>query len=211
MRQDPARGEDRRDFLKGSALLALVLGLPLAACNPARILGEDKEPSAAQRTMIRDVAQLVIPRTDTAGAGEAGVGDFVILALALGLENARAQLPAHVSPDLAAHRRDDDRLDHLGWLEAELDRRAGGPWLKRDDGVRTRALTALDDEAYAEGMREHPWRTIKSLILTGYYTTELGGSKELRFELVPGRFDPDVPVTPETRAYSSDWTAVDFG
>ncbi|MBX9664658.1 MAG: gluconate 2-dehydrogenase subunit 3 family protein, partial [Novosphingobium sp.] len=40
---------------------------------------------------------------------------------------------------------------------------------------------------------------------------KIGGSKELNYELVPSRFDPKVPVTPATRAYSSDWTAVDFG
>jgi len=52
---------------------------------------------------------------------------------------------------------------------------------------------------------------VKGLILTGYYTSEVGGARELRYELVPGRYDPKVPITPETRAWSSDWTAVDFG
>ena len=72
-------------------------------------------------------------------------------------------------------------------------------------------MTALDAEAYVEGVREHPWRTIKALILTGYYTSEPGGSQELQFNLVPGTYEPDVPVTGQTRAFSSDWTAVDFG
>ncbi len=99
----------------------------------------------------------------------------------------------------------------MRWLEAALDKRAGGDFLKQGAAERSQTLAALDAEAYAEGVKDHPWRTVKALILMGYYTSEVGGSQELRFELVPGRYDPDLPVTPETRAFSSDWTAVDFG
>ncbi len=28
---------------------------------------------------------------------------------------------------------------------------------------------------------------------------------------IPGRFDPAVPVGPDTRGYSNDWTGVEFG
>ena len=36
--------------------------------------------------------------------------------------------------------------------------------------------------------------------MVGYYTSEAGASKELIYDLVPGRFDPDIPVTAATRA-----------
>ena len=90
------------------------------------------------------------------------------------------------------------------------------PNIKKEDlqKIHTPTLYMLGGEkdiAYANGMDGHPWRTIKTLILTGYYTSEVGASQELRFELVPGRWDPALPVTAETRACSSDWTAVDFG
>ncbi|MFM5954090.1 MAG: gluconate 2-dehydrogenase subunit 3 family protein [Novosphingobium sp.] len=203
-------GWDRRDFLGGAALLALVIGVPFAALRLSD-LPADLAPTARQRVLIKEVSQLVIPRTGTAGAGEVGTGDFVILALAHGLEKARAVLPRDAAQALKAHRRADGSLDHVRWLEAELDGRAGGDFLKPGPAERAAALTALDAEAYADGADGHPWRTVKALILTGYYTSEVGGSQELRFELVPGRYDPDLPVTPQTRAYSSDWTAVDFG
>ena len=201
-------GWDRRDFIGGAALLALALGLPLAAVKLSD-LPADEAPSARQRLLMKEVSQLVIPRTATGGAGEVGTGDFVILALAHGLEKSRTILPLGTAAGLAAHRRADGSLDHLRWLEAELDGRSGGDWLK--DKARAGVLAALDAEAYAEGVKDHPWRTVKGLILTGYYTSQVGGSQELRFDLVPGRYDPDLPVTPATRAYSSDWTAVDFG
>ncbi len=204
------KGWKRRDMLIGVGLFSVVAGLPLSACNPLKILANN-EPTEAQRVLLRDVSQMVIPRTGTAGAGDIGVGDFVILGLAHGLENARDKLPDDAGAELSAHRRNDGSLDHISWLESELARRAKGDWSKLDEASRTAALVALDSDAYAEGVQSHPWRTIKALILTGYYTSKIGGSEELRFELVPGRYDPDVPVTAQTRSYSSDWTAVDFG
>jgi len=87
--------------------------------------------------------------------------------------------------------------DYLGWLEGELTRHG-------DD------LAALDKEAFSS-REPSPWKTIKALILVGYYTSEAGASQELRYELVPGRWDADIPLSPSDRAWSSDWTAVDFG
>lgn len=210
MTKTQAGAWDRRDFLGGAALLALALGLPIAAVKLSD-LPADEAPTDRQRLLLREVSQLVIPRTATAGAGDVGAGDFVILALAHGLEKSRVVLPQGAAADYLPHRRADGSLDQVRWLEAALDKRAGGDFLKQGAAQRSQALAALDAEAYAEGVKDHPWRTVKALILTGYYTSEVGGSKELRFELVPGRYDPDLPVTPETRAYSSDWTAVDFG
>jgi hypothetical protein len=172
---------------------------------------ETDEPSERQRDLMRAVSQLVIPRTGTAGAGDAGVGDFVILALVHGLDGARAPIASDALPPLAAtHRRNDGSLRHVAWLEAELDRAANGDWLGKPEARRAALLTRLDADAFA-AKGEHPWKTVKGLILTGYYTSETGGARELRYELTPGRFDPAVAVKPGERAFSSDWTAVDFG
>ncbi|MCX7283297.1 MAG: gluconate 2-dehydrogenase subunit 3 family protein [Novosphingobium sp.] len=203
----------RRDFLGAAALAALCFGLPEAALAVDR-LPKKAVPRKRQRVLMRAVSDLVLPRTDTPGAGEVGTGDFVLLALAHGLggsaEPVTASIRASLSPAIAPHLNSDGSLRHADWLEAELDRRAGGSFLNAGSGA-AGLLSALDAQAYVRDMDGHPWRTIKTLILTGYYTSEAGASQELRFELVPGRWDPDLPVTAETRAFSSDWTAVDFG
>lgn len=205
-----AQGWNRREFFAGAALLALVVGVPVAAVRLSE-LPEDEAPTDRQRELMREVSQLVLPRTGTAGAGDVGVGDFVILALAHGLEGSRAPAAGAAMPQLARFRRPDGSLRQLGWLEDELDRRSRGDFLARRPADRSAILAKLDAEAFAKGVEDHPWKTVKGLILTGYYTSETGGSKELRYELVPGRWDPDLPLHPGDRAFSSDWTAVDFG
>lgn len=203
-------GWSRRNIIGGAAILAAVIGVPVAALRFDLFGGEDA-PSERQRALMKQVSQIVIPASDTPGAGDVGAGDFVLLGLAHGLEKSRATLPEDAPERLKVHARKDGSLDQGAWLEAELDRRAGGDFLKAPADKQTALVTALDAEAYAERVREHPWRTIKALILTGYYTSEAGGSQELQFNLVPGTYQTDVPVTPQTRAFSSDWTAVDFG
>lgn len=205
-------GWSRRTFL-GAATLAALHG---AAASGAALLAQldpGDAPSLRQRKLMRDVAECVIPTGDTPGAGAIGVNNFVFVALAHGLEGTRRPPAPEVAADpaIAPHLRADGSLDHAAWLEARL----GSRWLALPPAGRLDQLAALDAAAYARGdgavPAAAPWRAIKGLILTGYYTSEIGGSRELSYELVPGRFDPKVPVTPETRAWSSDWTAVDFG
>jgi Gluconate 2-dehydrogenase subunit 3 len=201
-------GWNRRDFMGAATLLALALGIPAAAAGLTRV-DEAEAPTSRQRGLMKDVSQIVIPRTDTPGAGDVGAGDFVILALAHGLENARK--PLRDSASYARFLRADGSVRHVAWLEAELDARAGGYFLGEAPAKRLALITQLDVEAYAARDSESPWKAIKALILTGYYTSEAGAAQELRYEPVPGRFDPDLPQTPDFRAISNDWTAVDFG
>lgn len=205
-----ASGWSRRDFAGGVAFLALALGVPVAAVKLSH-LDEEDAPTERQRLLMREVSQMVIPRTATAGAGDVGTGDFVILALAHGLEGARAPFASGAMPSFQRFVRRDGSLRQMQWLEHELDRRAGGDFLRGSAADRVAILSAVDAEAFAEGSGDSPWRTVKALILTGYYTSEEGGSKELNYELVPGRWDSDLPLKPGMKAYSSDWTAVDFG
>ena len=199
-------GWNRREFVRAAALLGIALGTP--GCVTAAALDPSEAPSDRQLAMLREVAQIVIPRTDTPGAGDAGAGEFVALALAYGLDGSRAPLSSAgraFAP--AALLRADSSLRYLDWLERTL----GTGWLSADGATRTSSLAALDLAAFAPGAEAHPWRKLKALILTGYYTSQPGGAQELQYAAVPGRFDPAVPVTPETRSLSNDWTGVEFG
>jgi len=207
-------GCNRRDLMRGAALFALVVGVPATIASLSDI-DERERPTERQRMFAREVSQLVIPRTTTPGAGEIGVGDFLILALAHGLGGTDEPIERDA---LAGHaqsfRRLDGTLRFLPWLERELDRRAGGDWLRATPAIRAVHLAELDRETFPPGpppKSPSPWQMIKGLIVTGYYTSETGAARELRYELVPGRFDPDLPLEPGARAWSSDWIAVEFG
>lgn len=208
MTEPSQSGWTRREFAGVAALVALAGGLPLAAVRLTD-LPDDEVPSAELRLLMREVSQLVIPRSGTPGAGDVGAGDFALLALAHGLDGSRQPAALPAMPGLAQFWRPDGSFRHADWLAHELNWRAGGQFVRAPD--RAAILARLDVEAFADGADAHPWRRIKGLILTGYYTSEIGGSRELRYDLVPGRWDSDIPATAQTVAFSSDWTAVEFG
>jgi hypothetical protein len=189
-----------------------VVGLPAAVIRAVRGSENDGLPTKRQLAIAEDVAQVLIPRNDTPGGADVGAHDFLVLALAHGLDGTRApEGGAAIQGANTIYRRTDGSLDYLSWLEDALDRGAHGDYLAAPLARRQAALDVVDRAAFANHQASGPWAKIKGLLLTGYYTSEAGGSKELRYELVPGRFDPDLPLGPQDRAWSSDWTAVEFG
>lgn len=184
----------RRDVLL--SITAVAVGMTL---SPARIWAAAQDAKAKitpARPLLDDLCDAVIPATNTAGARMAGVSAFVELAAAHGLNDTSEVLLTKFAAAL-------DELADGAYLQQSQERRRA---LLADIDVRAFAKPA--DDTLPEVLRE--WPKLKGLIIIGYYTSEIGGSQELRYVLVPGRFDPDVPLQPGDRAWSSDWTGVKF-
>lgn len=169
----------RRRFLAG-------VGLAAAATGIWSMVGS-VGPADAAPPLVDFVCDQTIPQTDTAGALSAGVPQFLQLAIQHGLAGAK--------PDL------------LVKLSKELDQAAGGRFADLTDAEKIKVLTKHDAACYQGGRPSgaEVWPTVKRLILIGYYTSEPGGSHELRYELDPGGFKPDLPYKAGDRAYVNDW------
>lgn len=196
---------DRRQILGGAAVLGALVGLPVHAWNKVRE-GQDGGASASEKLLLARLSDLVIPATDTPGAVAAGVPAFVELALRHGLEDTAPEPSGHVH--MGEER---GGLSVLDAVERELNQLSTSLFLNLSPARQHDVLAAYDADAFTGDRRDHPWKKLKGLILTGYYTSEIGGSQELQYELVPGRWDPNLPLAPNNRSWSSDWTAVDFG
>ena len=64
---------------------------------------------------------------------------------------------------------------------------------------RTEVIAAYD----AEHFSKPPYSILKNLVLRLYYFSEIGAMQELRYEHVPGAWEPAVKVTAETRTWAS--------
>lgn len=185
---------NRRKLLRAMATAA---GLAATPASVWASFDSDAGAGARARPMLDWLCDAVIPDTDTPGAVAAGVPAFVDLAIAHGLRGAVGNLLSIFASDL-------ERLagsDPLGLAENER--------LALLADVDRRTMSRPPDTTLSPGLRH--WPTLKTLILIGYYTSEIGSTQELRYQLVPGRLDPDVPLEPGDRAWSSDWTAVKYG
>jgi glucoside 3-dehydrogenase (cytochrome c) hitch-hiker subunit len=182
----------RRELLLAGAVATLGMARPRVLWAAAA----DASPGP-HRQLLDRLCDAIIPATDTPGAGAAGVPAFVEMAIAHGLENA---------PD-----------DLLPQLARALDTAAGRSFASLAGPDRMALLEPIDRAAFERGSEGYDagisslWRPFKALVVVGYYTSEIGGAKELRYVLTPGYFDPDVDIAPGDRAFSSDWTGVKFG
>ena len=155
--------------------------------------------AAPQRAMVSALAELIIPETDTPGAIEAGVPRFI--------ENMVSEWYTDVERRIF--------LDGLVALDVGCVRDHGRNFIACNTQQQTQALGAaelaardyppadpLAKDGYFDG--NTPFFTkLRELTVLGYYTSELGATRELRYNPVPGHFDGNLPWTPESRQWSS--------
>jgi gluconate 2-dehydrogenase gamma chain len=189
---------NRRELLQrvavllGGALSApAVLGV-LSGCSPKP--GASWQPlflSKEEGAVVEEVADLIIPRTDTPGAREVGVPAFIDVILK----------DVYPTEDQARF------VSGLKDFDAEAQRVHGKPFLELQPAQRLSFLQQVHDAAAAAekaqdaandvppSKRKRPFvLMMKELTLLGFFTSQVGATQVLQYEAVPGRFQPCVPV-----------------
>jgi gluconate 2-dehydrogenase gamma chain len=192
---------DRREALRRAALaLGGVLSAPLVAgllagCETRRVPDGVWRPRALspdQAELVATIAEHILPETDTPGARAVGVHQFIDTMLADGYpvgERRRfvAGLAAVDGRARAAHSRAFVAcgVEQQRALLGDLDRETFAP-----------ASPPVDEP-------EVPFfRTMKELTLVGYYTSEVGATRELQHAPVPGRYTGCVPLAQIGRTWA---------
>jgi hypothetical protein len=138
--------------------------------------------NAEQFALLEQVCEVIIPTTDTPGAIAAGVPEFMRQILeAWGTERSRAEIAAVLVA-----------VEKLAWS------RFGAAFLELAPDRRLEVITALDAELLAA--KDPAYTKFKHLVLVGYYQSEIGATRELRYELVPGAWRSCVPLSEIGRA-----------
>ena len=184
--------------------------------------------SADQGELVATIAEHIIPETDTPGARAAGVHRFIDTMLAEYYPAAERErfLAGLADVDARARRAHGQRFLRcetgeqrkvLDQLDAETFAAPGQQQPPRPDPSkqteRGESATPPGDLRPDTTRRAAPapasapapapfFRTMKELTLLGYYTSELGATKELRHAPVPGRYEGCVPLAQVGRAWA---------
>ncbi|MDJ0654599.1 MAG: gluconate 2-dehydrogenase subunit 3 family protein [Xanthomonadales bacterium] len=140
--------------------------------------------------LLDEIAETILPETETPGAKAAGVGPFV----------------AHMAG--AAY--DPDELntfrEGLETLQQECRSDHGVGFMEATPEQRLALLQRLDREQLEHGRSggdgTHYFSMMKQLTLLGYFTSEIGYTQAMRYRETPGRYDPCVPYTPGERTWA---------
>ncbi|MBC8034699.1 MAG: gluconate 2-dehydrogenase subunit 3 family protein [Chitinophagaceae bacterium] len=141
---------------------------------------------------LDEIADTILPATDTPGAKAAGVGTFMTV-MVNDCYEARDQKVFL------------DGMDKINELSSKKYRKE---FLEATESQRLELLTELDKEQkeYTKNMKEedipHYFRLMKETALLGYFTSEIGSTKALRYLPIPGRYDGNVPYKKGDRAWA---------
>jgi hypothetical protein len=161
--------------------------------------------TTAEIALLDEVAETILPETATPGAKAARTGAFMALMVtAAYTERDRDVFRAGMQTLDAACR----QAHGAGFLQASpaqrlsllesLDREQQTVMEERANAPRSRAPAA---EA-APDQPAHYFRMMKELTLLGFFTSEIGCTKAMRYIETPGRFDPCVPHAPGDRSWA---------
>jgi hypothetical protein len=134
--------------------------------------GAGFETTAAQRELLADAANVIIPDTETPGAKAAGVENFIIRVL-------RDCYPWEEQKEFYGAL---DRLDAEG------------------KALNGKGFATLDPVAKADVLKQAMkteksfFSLLKQLTVAGYFTSEIGATKALEYLPIPGRFEGDIPL-----------------
>lgn len=139
----------------------------LLAVTPQNGTWAPKVLSSDQFDTVGVLVELIIPTTETPGAKAALVDRYIDGVLGTATERTRARF-----------------LDGLAWLDTRARQLFGSPFRTATAAQQTDLLTRLAAEPSAEAEAGVQFfAAIKSMTITGYYTTEIGLRQELE---VPG-------------------------
>src|SRR5688500_13980010 len=183
---------DRRDALAGIvAMFGATLFAPIARAAMGDVTPIDTGPPSAavftpqQRALMTALSDRVMPTTDTPGAIAAGVPEFIEKLLA------DCALPDDRTPILA-------RLDAVETPSQAANKAAA----ERATPEQQDALLTLAMEDKLPGGKDF-FEKFRQLVITGYFTSEVGITKERKYLPVPGRYDGAYLYSEVNRVFSS--------
>jgi hypothetical protein len=191
---------NRREALSRVAIImgGTVLGAEafLSGCTTAKT---GLVFSAEDIAFLNEVGEVIIPATNTPGAKEANVGAFMSVMVR----------------DCYDEKNQNIFMEGMRALQfKEAKAKIGKSFMEANEKERHDLISALDKEVQAIkeakkanpdkkiGNEKHYFTMMKELTLTGFFTSEVGATKALRYVAIPGRYEGCVPYAKGDKAWA---------
>ncbi len=157
--------------------------------------------SEDQALIISELSEIIIPKTSTPGAKDAGVPGFIDQML----------------KEIYTKEQQDDFLKGLAEFDADAEKEYGDHFALCTPEQRTALVKKHHDAAFAKGVDggssgwwnagsggEKPFiLKAKELTILGFFTSEPGATKVLQYNQVPGAFKGCVPLAEVGKAWAT--------
>lgn len=189
---------NRRDALKNVAVLmgTAISASTLAALNGCNTAGPKNYTLQMPETkaLLAEIGETIIPETSTPGAKAAKVEEFILVMM----------------NDCYDEKSQKIFVDGLKAVNDKSNEKYKAAFTGIKPEERAELLTEIDKERIAYNKREnkkdgdgpHYFQLMKELVLMGYFTSEPGTTKALRYSKVPGRYEGCVPYKKGDKAWA---------
>jgi hypothetical protein len=179
---------NRRDLLKN---LALITGYTFTAGATSAFLAgcktdvknetttstlSSKFLTADEHALLAEVTERIIPKTDTPGAKDAGVADYIDMAL-----------KGFYKPEDQTKFREGIKL-----FDKTANEKYKKNFVQLTDENKDDVLKILADEWKKKENEPHIFKEVRDLTVTGYCTSEQGATKFLVYDPIPGPYQADI-------------------
>lgn len=166
--------------------MSLILGGTLSTQLTAALMGQvlnegpSVEVSDAQQNLLAELADVIIPATDTPGAKEAGAEQFIIRVLR------------------DCHPIEEQKTFYAGLARIdEASQKAHG---KNFVDLTEEQKNSIVEDAVKNNKAF--FSQMKRFTITGYFTSEIGATQALAYLPIPGRFEGDIPLTADQKTWA---------
>jgi hypothetical protein len=186
---------NRREAISSVALLlgGTILGAEafLSGCKTKTEASVSFSPSDI--SFLDEVAETILPATSTPGAKAAKVGEFMTVWV----------------KDCYEEKDQKIFMEGMKKLDEASQKKNGKSFMDSTPQQRHDLLVDLDKEQkeYQKTKKEedpnHYFRMMKELTLTGFFTSEVGATKALRYVAVPGKYEGCIPYKKGDKAWAT--------
>jgi hypothetical protein len=144
-------------------------------------------------SFLNEIAETILPATNTPGAKEAKVGEFMTV----------------IVNDCYEAKDQTTFMAGLKKLDEASKKASGKSFMEATPAQRHDFLVALDKEASAfqktkkPDEQKHYFTMLKELTLWGFFSSEVGATKVLRYVAVPGKYEGSVPYKKGDKAWAT--------
>jgi len=183
---------DRREALRRTALLMggmvsapAILGIMNGCTAKPTIDWKPEFLSQEQGLLITQIAEIIIPKTDTPGAKDVGVPAFIDIML----------------KDVHSKEEQDRFLMGLKAFEVEAKNTYGNPFSELKEEDQKAFVKKIHDEAVKSYLAQVPAPPrpfilmMKEFTMLGFFTSEIGATQILQYVAVPGAYKGCIPVS----------------
>ncbi len=189
---------NRREAVSRVAILlgGTVIGAEffLNGCSPAeKKYGASLSFTPEDIAYLDEIAETIIPKTNTPGAKDAQVGKFMTVMV----------------NDCYDEKQQKTFLEGMTTLNEASKKKNGKAFMDATPEQRKELLTEIDKEAkdYAKNKKKeddpHYFSLMKQLTLLGFFTSKPGATEALRYVAVPGRFEGCMPYKKGDKAWAT--------